>query len=492
MKELDHPNICKLLETYEQGRFMFFVMEYCAGKEVFDRIMDVGLIEEVSTAKIIQQTASALLYAHTNGIAHRDIKPENIVFCNDDADCDLIKVIDWGLGFFFGQGRMSSAVGSLTYAAPEVLQAKAGKIYTSACDVWSLAVMTYVMLSGKPPFWGNQMQQLQSMKKMIYPLSDGTWKSTSAEAKDFIRKLLISDPRTRPTMDQALAHPWLRGAAQNQDGSGTVSQQVLSNLRQFNNTSKFVSICVAAVARQLDHTSLRDVHRVFSELDTNNDGVLELEEVRTGFHKMCGADAPEIQEITDIFNSMDLDGNGKIDYTEFCAAGIGERSIMEEEVLWAAFKAFDVEEDDGKLTKTEIMKVLSDTDVNQVWTKEVCDEAFQQFDKNSDGKIDFEEWLDFMRTVASSCKVKEGSAQAKSQKERKLLGRLATTQFEVAKSTQGFEQAMSILHELDGPPRMKPEMSRGISQSMRSIGFMACWSERADAKKEPKNNCVVQ
>jgi len=110
MKELDHPNICKLLETYEQGRFMFFVMEYCAGKEVFDRIMDVGLIEEVSTAKIIQQTVSALLYAHTNGIAHRDIKPENIVFCNDDADCDLIKVIDWGLVFFFGQGRMSSAV----------------------------------------------------------------------------------------------------------------------------------------------------------------------------------------------------------------------------------------------------------------------------------------------------------------------------------------------------------------------------------------------
>merc|ERR1719330_2330003 len=144
MKALDHPNICKLLETYEQGRFMFFVMEYCEGGEVFERIMDHGLIVERETADIVKQAASALYYAHNAGIAHRDMKPENICFCSPEANNNQIKVIDWGLGFYFGEARMKSAVGSPSYAAPEVLDAKPGAAgYSSACDVWSLGVMMY-------------------------------------------------------------------------------------------------------------------------------------------------------------------------------------------------------------------------------------------------------------------------------------------------------------------------------------------------------------
>merc|ERR1711971_243340 len=111
MKELDHPNICKLLETYETQQVMYFVMECCEGGEVFDRIMDAGTISEQKTANIIRQVCSALLYAHHRGIAHRDLKPENICFVDADPNKTQVKVIDWGLGFYFGQGRMSSAVG---------------------------------------------------------------------------------------------------------------------------------------------------------------------------------------------------------------------------------------------------------------------------------------------------------------------------------------------------------------------------------------------
>merc|ERR1719487_1860921 len=121
MKDLDHPNICKLLEVFEQGRNMFFVMEYCEGGEVFDRIVESKYIDEEISAGIILQVACALRYAHGRKIAHRDIKPENIVFCTKSANNQDIKVIDWGLGICFADQVMRSAVGSFTYAAPEVV-----------------------------------------------------------------------------------------------------------------------------------------------------------------------------------------------------------------------------------------------------------------------------------------------------------------------------------------------------------------------------------
>lgn len=400
MKELDHPNICKLLETYEQGKFMFFVMEYCEGREVFDRIMEHGSITEATTADIVKQCASALKYAHNRGIAHRDMKPENICFCTNDVSNNHVKVIDWGLGFYFGQARMSSAVGSLTYAAPEVLEAR--DVYTSSCDMWSLGVVTYVMLCGKPPFWGNYAEQLKRMKQEQYPMKDSTWQQISPAAKILIRGLLKADPKKRLPLDAVLNHEWLRIRDGQMDTQ--IASQVLQNMRNFSNTSQFFSICVASVARQLDHRSLRDVHRVFCEMDTNGDGVLELSEVRNGFERIFGKDSEQLKDVEEVFARLDLDASGTLDYTEFCAAGIGERISTQEHVLWAAFKAFDIHDDDGKITRQEIEQVLHSADVNKAWTQQVCEEVsrdiFDRFDRDGNGSLDFDEWLKLMRECA--------------------------------------------------------------------------------------------
>jgi len=452
MRDLDHPNICKLLETYEQGRFMFFVMEYCEGREVFDRIMEHGMIAEHTTADIVKQSASALKYAHNRGIAHRDMKPENICFCSKDTANNTVKVIDWGLGFYFGQARMNSAVGSLTYAAPEVLEARELDGYTSACDLWSLGVVTYVMLCGKPPFWGNYTEQLRKMKKEQYPMSDATWQAVSSDAKDLIRNLLKTDPSQRLPMDAVLKHPWLRITHSSMDSA--LTQTVLANMKQFSSTSHFFSLCVASVARQLDHRSLRDVHKVFCEMDANGDGVLELQEVKTGFEKIYGKDSDECKEVEEMFRRLDLDGSGTIDYTEFCAAGIGERMSTQESVLWAAFKTFDIHDDDGRISKDEIKQVLQNADVNKFWTPEVCEsvtkELFDRFDADGDESIDFQEWLKLMRHIATRHQESELVSVSQCTEERELLKELVQTEVDDGLATlQRFDKAYTLLVELD-------------------------------------------
>jgi len=473
MKELDHPNICKLLETYEQGRFMFFVMEYCEGKEVFDRIMDRGMIAEHTTADIVRQVTSALRYAHTRNIAHRDMKPENICFCSKDVTNNHVKVIDWGLGFYFGQARMSSAVGSLTYAAPEVLEQRGIEGYTAACDLWSLGVVTYVMLCGKPPFWGAYNEQLKRMKKETYPMGDATWRAISQDAKDLIKALLRNDPRRRLSLDAVMQHPWLRARSDMATMDQALATEVLNNMRQFSNTSQFISMCVASVARQLDHRSLRDVHRVFSEMDTNGDGVLELQEVKNGFEKIFGAGHEQLKDIEAMFHRLDLDGSGTIDYTEFCAAGIGERVRTEEHVLWAAFKAFDVNDDDGRISKDEITKVLSSADVNKLWTQEVCEdvakEIVERFDENGDGCLDFQEWLRLMRESASRRKAEELNLDvAQSTEERELLAELERTLHQ-EQGLRSFDRAYGILAELEKKAGSRPDSELQKSPAARAV-----------------------
>mmetsp|Transcript_7053 Transcript_7053/g.20039 ORF Transcript_7053/g.20039 Transcript_7053/m.20039 type:complete len:603 (-) Transcript_7053:10-1818(-) len=510
MKQLDHPNICKLLETYEQGRFMFFVMEYCEGREVFDRIMDHGQIEEKTTADIVRQCASALKYAHDKGIAHRDMKPENICFCSADPKDNRIKVIDWGLGFYFGQARMSSAVGSLTYAAPEVLESKEVEGYSSACDLWSLGVVSYVMLCGKPPFWGNFAEQLKRMKREHYPMRDSTWQVISKDAKDFIQGLLKCDPKARTPLAKVLAHPWLRNPTQSTDT--VMSREVLSNLRQFSNTSQFFSLCVASVARQLDHRSLRDVHRVFCEMDTNGDGVLELSEVKAGFEKIFGKGSREFQEVDAMFRRLDLDGSGQLDYTEFCAAGIGERMSTEEHVLWAAFKAFDVQDDDGRITKEEIKQVLLKAGVDKFWTTQVCeelsDELFSRYDKNGDGSLDFQEFAKLMREIAKKhtgapslgreadliAQLETGATAAAAQQPQALFKKAYSALVEMDRSEGGQKDARNRNSASEGPRAAGAKGTRAVSGSLAAMTALrhntpTCFSCSADSARE--NKCSV-
>jgi calcium-dependent protein kinase len=161
LKNLDHPNILKLYEVYEDKQNIYLVTEFCSGGELFDEIIAKGRFEEHEAAFIMKQLFSAIAYCHSKNVCHRDLKPENILL--DANDKRSIKLIDFGTSqVYTDEEKMEVVIGTSYYIAPEVL---AGK-YTEKCDMWSLGVILYILLSGQPPFPGENEKEIIAKVKI--------------------------------------------------------------------------------------------------------------------------------------------------------------------------------------------------------------------------------------------------------------------------------------------------------------------------------------
>ena len=158
MGMVQHPNVIKLVEIFDEPKKMNLVMELVTGGELFDRIVSLGNYTEKDAAVVMSTLCNALDYLHAKGIVHRDLKPENILLENDSKDA-AIKVADFGLArMISGKDMMKTACGTPGYVAPEVLQNKG---YSSgAVDLWSAGVILYILLCGFPPFYEEELPAL--------------------------------------------------------------------------------------------------------------------------------------------------------------------------------------------------------------------------------------------------------------------------------------------------------------------------------------------
>ena len=172
MIQIDHPNIINLYEVFEDTRYIYLIMEECSGGELFDRIYDriskKNLFTEKEAAIIFKQFMSAVCHCHSIKICHRDLKPENLLFLNKNFDC--LKVIDFGLSRIFTEKdhKMKTKVGTAYYVSPEILSGD----YDEKCDIWSSGVILYILLTGDPPFNGendNVIYRKISKKKFSFP-----------------------------------------------------------------------------------------------------------------------------------------------------------------------------------------------------------------------------------------------------------------------------------------------------------------------------------
>ena len=149
---------------------------------------------------------SCVSYCHSKNIVHRDLKPENVML-EKEKSFDNIKLIDFGTAQVFDPSKkLNEQIGTPYYIAPEVLNKK----YSKECDVWSCGVITYILLSGIPPFNGvTDSEIMAAIRKGKFNFNSAVWKKVSDDAKDFITQLLILDTEKRPSAEQALQHPWL-------------------------------------------------------------------------------------------------------------------------------------------------------------------------------------------------------------------------------------------------------------------------------------------
>ncbi|XP_066582376.1 calcium/calmodulin-dependent protein kinase type 1 isoform X1 [Prorops nasuta] len=224
---LTHPNIVQLLETFEDKHKVYLVMELVTGGELFDRIVEKGSYTEKDASDLIRQVLEAVDYMHEQGVVHRDLKPENLLYYSPDEDSKIM-ISDFGLSKMEDSGIMATACGTPGYVAPEVL---AQKPYGKAVDVWSIGVISYILLCGYPPFYDeNDANLFAQILKGEFEFDSPYWDDISDSAKDFINKLMCVNVEERYTCKQALAHPWISGnAASNKNIHGTVSEQLKKN-----------------------------------------------------------------------------------------------------------------------------------------------------------------------------------------------------------------------------------------------------------------------
>lgn len=193
---LSHPNIVQLLETFEDKFKVYLVMELVSGGELFDRIVEKGSYTEKDASHLIRQVLEAVDYMHEQGVVHRDLKPENLLYYSQDEDSKIM-ISDFGLSKMEDSGIMATACGTPGYVAPEVL---AQKPYGKAVDVWSIGVISYILLCGYPPFYDeNDANLFAQILKGEFEFDSPYWDEISDSAKDFIRHLMCVDVEKRFT-----------------------------------------------------------------------------------------------------------------------------------------------------------------------------------------------------------------------------------------------------------------------------------------------------
>jgi len=382
LKQLDHPNIIKIYEFFEDSKFMYIVMELAQGGELFDKIQNVHHFSEKKAAEIFLQILSGVNYLHKHNIVHRDLKPENILF-----DGEILKIVDFGTSRNFdSKKKMKNCHGTPYYIAPEVLN----ECYNEKCDVWSVGVILYILLSGVPPFNGaNDDEILDSVMKGKYTFDIPEFRSLSSYAKQLIRKMLTYNPKERISIEDALGDEWFKIVLKKEEKILNIN--VLNNIRTFNTKNKMQqSIYFFLVNHMASKEERRELINSFKALDTNGDGVLSKDELLEGFKKIdTNLTEADIEALMD---RIDNNKSKAIDYTEFVAAAINRKNLLSEEKMQTCFNMFDKDKS-GKISLNELKSMLQGSTVveDAVW-----EDLIRQADQNGDGEIEYEEFRDLL------------------------------------------------------------------------------------------------
>ena len=395
LKCLNHPDIVKIIEFYGTEEAYYIVNEFCPWGELYNKAN--GQMSETQISVIFRQILSGLSYLHSKNIVHRDLKLENILISDKEyieatkEEYFDVKIIDFGNARIFNNNNLNKPiVGSIYYIAPEVFNKK----YNMECDLWSAGVILYMLITGCPPFDGEDNKKIMEKIKIgIFDKNNINYKNASFEVKDLISKLLVIEPNKRLTANQALQHPWLNKTKSNILYYNISKDEILKciqNILSYNIKSRYEEIVLAYIVHNLpQQKEIKTIIKLFKIINKKGDGKLDKKELKYGLLNFVSDNY--LKNLDEIFNLLDGEKRGYIEYEEFLRAGLDRKQILTEENLKYAFNFFD-KENNGYITKDR-MKIFF---VKPIIDEELYNRTFDEIDKNKDGKIDYQEFKDMM------------------------------------------------------------------------------------------------
>ncbi len=352
-------------------------MEYCSGGELLDRLLEKGRFHEYETRKIMFKLFSGINYIHKKKIAHRDLKPENILFSDISQEAEL-KIIDFGLSNMLKTEETSlkrksaeitlhTKVGTPNYVAPEILKGE----YTISCDVWSLGIITYLLLCGNPPFCSETEEGLyRKIEKGLVEFKEKEWDKISVKAKDLLMKCLKSNPKKRITAEQALKHPWFADLQRKSflvvnkgnepDSPVLVSKAILNNLQKNKFKNKLKREVLKIFVNRLNEREIITLKNAFQTIDEEQRGEISCEKLMEvmKFNGLEHSEAEMREMIKNIKGGIETSKNVYLNYTEFISATLDFKTHLDRQKLWNLFKYFDTK-NKNYITADDLKEILA-------------------------------------------------------------------------------------------------------------------------------------
>ena len=401
LKSLSHPNIVKIYEFFDTALNYYIVTEFCKKGELFEYINNE--YSERQLAVLFYQVFSGLCYLHEKKILHRDLKLENLMISEIEKDINTgeeyfwIKIIDFGTAKIFERKKKEKEIiGSSYYIAPEVLK----KNYNEKCDTWSVGVILYMTLTGVPPFDGESDEDIITRIKIgKYNKTGKRFAEHSQEVKDLVNGLLERDSEKRFSAKEALEHPWFKKYGGRNLFCNFKKEEIMpyiDNLFKYKYNSKIQELVIAFLVHNLsnnDETLI--ILKMFRFFNKSGDCKLTKSEFTIGLYGYKNKE--DVDEMADIiFQRLDGDNNGYIEYEEFLRACLDKTKLMTRENLKFAFKFLDT--DNSKtLNVKKIINAFLTKPNKEIETIFMI--TLKEVDKDGDGIIKFNEFCELMTKI---------------------------------------------------------------------------------------------
>ncbi|XP_064883007.1 death-associated protein kinase 1 [Oncorhynchus nerka] len=329
LKEIQHPNTITLHDVFENKTDVILILELVVGGELFNLLAEKESLTEEEATEFLKQILDGVHYLHSKHIAHFDLKPENIMLLNRAVAHPRIKLIDFGLAHKIDFGNdFKNIFGTPEFVAPEVVNYEPLGL---EADMWSVGVITYILLSGASPFLGeNKQETLANVSAVDYTFDEEFFSSTSLLAKDFITRLLIKDPKKRMTIQDSLLHPWIKPKDSQQALSRKESAVNMEKFKKFaarrkwKQSVRLISLCNRLSRSFLSRSNI-SVARSDDTLDEEDSFVM-----KAIIHAINDNNVPGLQHLLTSLTSYDLNQPNKNGTPPLLiAAGCGNIQIID-------------------------------------------------------------------------------------------------------------------------------------------------------------------